>query len=361
MSTFRVNNGVVIDYTSEGWDEYKKWLDGTYSSLLYGWVDEGLAYSIIAVDGPFYRSFSINKVDAADFEAHYKTNTPKPIVPPTFADDFGHLEVTIAPPSGSRVDVVSLNWCDKTTWYESSEAVENEMLVDSGDGLTFNSANPNWIDITHGKLTGEDTLAGNGLVPVIKANGVDQTEDDPFGGDTHDFSIDYAAGTVTFHSAPATPVTASYHHENGSKWVIKPHAGKVLRLTMVEVQFSKDIIITDTLTFQAYGKVQFFAPHLTPDPYPVDTLIPIGEPTVYKTMMDYINEASGSYPEIPAMGGEVRGTGQPIQIYRWPYAERASTDLHSSLGMEIQITLHNDMAFGGECAVATFYGMSQNE
>lgn len=85
MSCFRINDGVVIDYTNEGWDEYKKWLDGTYALLLYAWVDEGLAYCIVATDGPFYRTCSINKSDAADFEANYKTTTPKPIIPRTTA------------------------------------------------------------------------------------------------------------------------------------------------------------------------------------------------------------------------------------------------------------------------------------
>lgn len=83
MSTFRINDGVVVDYTADGWAEFRKWLDGTYASLLYAWVDEGLAYNILATDGPFYRTCSINKLDAADFEANFKTSTPKPLVPRT--------------------------------------------------------------------------------------------------------------------------------------------------------------------------------------------------------------------------------------------------------------------------------------
>lgn len=278
----------------------------------------------------------------------------------------GKPRVQVDPPEGSRVDVVSPNWCDKTTWYANSVVVQDETLVDSGDGLTFNSANENWIDTTHGKLTDEDTLSAD-CVPVVKANSVEKTIDAPFGvGGDGDFSINYGTGSVTFHSAPALPVTASYRHQNGSEWTVKPKAGKCLRLTTVEVQFSRNAELKDTVIFQAYGFVEHFAPSLLdtatpPGPYPAGTLIPIGTATTYKTMMDYINDASGAFPEIPAMGGTPRGTSQPIQIFQWPYDKRASTDLCSATGMEIRISLESNQVFSGDFAVATFYGISEDE
>jgi len=73
MALFKINDGVVIDFTNDGWAEFKKWLDGTYARLRYTWVDEGLAYNIIALDGQVYRTCSINKTDATEFEAAYKT------------------------------------------------------------------------------------------------------------------------------------------------------------------------------------------------------------------------------------------------------------------------------------------------
>ena len=88
--------GLTIDYSEDGWAEYVKWLDGTYMSLLYAWVDEGLAYNIVATDGPFYRTFSINKADAADFEANYKDRANAPNLHGEFYDPrlirrFGNL------------------------------------------------------------------------------------------------------------------------------------------------------------------------------------------------------------------------------------------------------------------------------
>jgi len=72
MALFKINDGVVIDFTNDGWAEFKKWLDGTYARLRYTWVDEGLAYAIVAFDDRIYRTFSINKADATEFEATYK-------------------------------------------------------------------------------------------------------------------------------------------------------------------------------------------------------------------------------------------------------------------------------------------------
>jgi len=73
---FIIKDGAVIDYTSDGWAEYKKWLDGTYARLQYAWSDDGIAYTIVAVDGRFYRNLNLLKADAADFEANFKLYRP---------------------------------------------------------------------------------------------------------------------------------------------------------------------------------------------------------------------------------------------------------------------------------------------
>ena len=75
MANLRTTGAVTIDYSVDGWSAFKKWLDGTYASLHLAWVDEGSAYSIAAMDGNICRACSINKADAADFEANFKTTT----------------------------------------------------------------------------------------------------------------------------------------------------------------------------------------------------------------------------------------------------------------------------------------------
>lgn len=79
-------SGVIVDYSVDGWDEYKKWLDGTYSTLQYVWADEGEAYYIVAVDGDVSRVLSINKTDAGDFETNYKNKTPHQFRNPVSGD-----------------------------------------------------------------------------------------------------------------------------------------------------------------------------------------------------------------------------------------------------------------------------------
>jgi len=86
MPKLQITGGLVVDYSDDGWVEYVKWLDGTYAKLQFVWIDEGLAYSITAVDGEVYRTFSINKADATDFETNYKVLAPKQVKPPTSVD-----------------------------------------------------------------------------------------------------------------------------------------------------------------------------------------------------------------------------------------------------------------------------------
>lgn len=269
----------------------------------------------------------------------------------------------LSPPEATRLDLVSVNWCDRTTWYPSSELVTDEVFTNMGDNMSYTPAivRP-WIDMNHGKLTGERSLRPI-YSPIVKVNDLVKTEHSP-GVFNNDYGIDYNTGIIVFATAldPSDTVKVTYHYENGSSWVIKPKPGKKIRLAAVEVQFSEDVELTDTVLFQAHGLVDVFAPQYVPSPYPSGTLIPLGEPTAYQTMQDYVNEAAGSYPSVPKMGGDSwRGMSGPLHIFRWPYAERGTTDLISAAGMEIRVTLENNTPFGGSVAVATFYAITEDE
>lgn len=77
MSKLQIKDGIVLDYTDEGWAEYKKWLDGTYARIPFVFADNGFSYEIVAPDGGAYRTFSINKADASDFETNFKSQANK--------------------------------------------------------------------------------------------------------------------------------------------------------------------------------------------------------------------------------------------------------------------------------------------
>jgi hypothetical protein len=282
---------------------------------------------------------------------------------PAKIDSDGYLQTTIIAPSGQKVNYISVNWCDKCSWYEGSTEVTSETLTDSGNGLLFNSAHTHWIDMKHGRMTFEDAiLAANPgkWVVSVTSDGVAKTESTP-GTIDHDYQVDYDAGTITFNASQAgKTVVAHYWYAAGSQYTIKPRPGYKLTLMRVEVQFSQDIVLNDSAVFQAYGYVQVFAPQYCPTPYPLNTLIPLGTSYVYKSAADYMNESNGTYPIIPAFGGSGwRSSGQPVITLPWEYLSR--TEISSAAGMQIVVKMKDDVSHGGELATATFYTIESAE
>lgn len=258
-------------------------------------------------------------------------------------NSYGIQQMQQSVPEGSRLDVYSPNFCDKTTWYEESERVTAETLTDSGDGLTFNSAHTYWIDTTHGKIFGEANL--NPVYEVIiTVNDVEVDENSP--GDTDgDYTVNYNTGDVTFNSSQSgNTVKATYSYENGSRWTIQPASGKIVRLVSVELQYSDDVVLNDTVQFTIW---------VAGYPYRV---------IEYKTMMDFIIGAEGSYPIIKAVGGSGwRGAPRDINILRWPYDSRGATDLKYSWGMKCTVEGINDIVCDGSFLIISFFAVSENE
>lgn len=277
----------------------------------------------------------------------------------------GKSVVVTWPTEGNKTTIVSPNWCDPTTWISHAARVVDETATDSGDHTTYTLAHDKVIDVYHGKMSNEDYFkdgGGHSYRVVVKVNGTTKTEQDPHTGTGGDYTINYAAGSVTFLSAlqDGDTVTVTYHHATDSEFVLKPTSGKRLSLRRAEVQFSEDIGLTDSITFNAYGLVDVFAPQLVQNNVlPSGTMIPLGDPVVYKTMLDFINDANGAYPVIPAMGGNTwRGMSKAISIFGWDYA--AMTQLVSTYGMEIRIKLEHDTPLTGTVATATFYCLSED-
>ncbi len=157
----------------------------------------------------------------------------------------GALRVALQGRIGSDTTQVSHNLCDPTTWYTQSVEVDGEALVDSGDGLTWNSANAGWIDVTHGKVYNERALRP--VYPVkVYIDAVEATPRAPFADSGGDYVVDYAAGTVTFAADQSGKViTADYHHEAGSCWALEPTLGMKLIIEEAEAQFSDPCVWND--------------------------------------------------------------------------------------------------------------------
>ena len=293
-------------------------------------------------------------------------SVPTRVVAPTNSQGAPVVQTTWR--EGTATDFIMHNLCDKTTWYTDSARVEDEALSDSGDGLIWNSANTFWICVVCGRIPQEHRIQAT-YEAIIKVDSVVMTES-PQGTTDEDYQINYATGDVTFNATQAgNTVEATYSYAQTSVFYVTPTADHTLRLTAVEVQFTDDTDLKDSVRFDIEGYVHSFVPEATVDDvspnyttsFPTNFRIPLGSPTIYKTMMDFIAEAQRAYPMIPALGGTSwRGSLTPIYVMRWPYQEDATRDLVADKGMRVKISLENDIQFGGTAAIATLYAVSTN-
>jgi len=262
---------------------------------------------------------------------------------------------------GTEVIFATHDFADPTTWFGDSERVTDEVLVDSGDGYTFTSEHINWIDMTHGKVFDEDVHAEeveHNYSVIIKVDNVIVNQRLPFANSGGDYTVNYENGSITFvNSQSGKTVEASYSYENGSTWYMRPLPGKKLSIESAEAQFSVDTIINDTIQFGAFGLVNVFAPQLVDNPIPSGTLIPIAT-TRYKVLDQIIDEAIGSFPVIPPLGGAIRGNLQAR--YGFPFRYGSVRVLNSLAGMELRVFLEGKTPFDGERATATFYCSSED-
>lgn len=279
---------------------------------------------------------------------------------------------------GKEVIYATHNFCDPCTWYSESKRVTEQSLTDSGDGLTWTSPDSNWIDMTHGRVFDEEGIIEDQVIfnpgsphgyGVVIETSTDSgstwnlmTQREPFASSGGDYTVNYAAGTVTFTSSQAgNLVRASYSKSGSSAWVVRPLEDRVLTIEKAEIQFSANVTMTSTIVMEVYGTVDIFAPSLSDangGPVPAGTPIPI-ETAKYKTMAQIIDESVGSFPVFPALGGSARGTTDATHILQFHYG--AARLVFHSLGMFIRISTVGDNAFGGERATATFYLISKED
>lgn len=267
-----------------------------------------------------------------------------------------YVQVSMHPSEDPGTTLYSPNWCEPTTWYPASTRVVQEQLTNEGANVTY--VIPNWtdkmhiVDTYHGKITKEDYLKdadGHSYRVDVTVNDVSKTEQDPHVGTGGDFIVNYDMGRVTFLSSlqGSDVVKMTYHKVDrtagdgsASLWKVSPSPGKALEIVKVEVQFSADIDIKDSVVFQ---------PRAGGYPY--------GDALIYKTMWDFYNSANGCFPELPALGG-TGWRGVLHKVYSFPWMYQSVTRLDSSVLGEIDIYLQHDEPLGGENATATFYCLS---
>lgn len=243
-------------------------------------------------------------------------------------------KVSVYKPEGASTTIVTHDWTDPCTWYSQSTRVTGETLT-LDVGKTYDFANQNVIDLTHGRMYGENDITGYEL--KVYDNGVLKTEDT-------DYTMNYESGKVTFDVGYTVtgPVTADYSFESGSQWVLKPDAGKVLHIEHAEIQFAKNVSMTP-VSFEIW----VYNPADLPNKIMYQQI-------VYKNIKDVINAANLGQGFIPAMGI----LSQDILVFPFNYATVKS--LKDSDGAELRVRILNDTAYSGQWATSTFYVLSEN-
>lgn len=240
------------------------------------------------------------------------------------------LKVAPTKLEGSSSILVSHNFCDKTTWWNDSVEVETETLSDNGDHLTYNSAHTHWVDLEHGKVPYEDRIVDT-YKPVIYINDVAQTSG---------FSINYAAGTVTFESSQeGNTIKADYHYATNSTWVIKPDSGKILKIIGTCVRFTDNVAIGN-----GFVKFQLY---IAGNPY--------GDPTYYKNMDDFMKCAMGRIIRVEKFGA------MSNDVINIDFDYITSKDLKSSQYAEIRISLTDHTPITGTYGVVVANVISKSE
>ena len=270
--------------------------------------------------------------------------------------------------SGSKTQILGPNFCDKRTWYAASTRMSAQAMTDTGDGNTFALAvDATGVDVMHGRIVHERRIRST-YQPVVRINGVVAVEKDPH-DNAGDYTLDYDTMRVTFEDDQSgATVTMDYSKVGSSKWTLGPTPGKMLRLLGAELQFSTDASLRDTFLFQVRGDVAKY-PALAPywnangGPFPAGTMLPLGAPVAYQTVLDLVCEANLSYPVVPklASGGTWRDLQSDMMIFSWDYKEQATVDLSAGLGMDVEISLEHDVECGGTAAVITFYCLPEDE
>jgi hypothetical protein len=282
--------------------------------------------------------------------------------------------VAISSREGSEVIYATHDFCDQTTWYSESVRVVDDVATDDGAGTVWSLTHQHVIDMYHGHVLDEEALIveqqetdpgdPHGYVVTVKVDSAEQTMREPYAASGGDYEVNYHAGKITFFASRAgKTVEVSYSYAAASGWVMTPLPGKNLDIESSEAQFSDDLNMMDSIQFIVEGYVQVFAPQLwdgydPPGPLPTNTRIPLVTQT-YKRIDQFVDEALGSFPVVPAIGGATRGNLKAR--YGFPFRYGTVRRLIHSYGMRLVCRLVHDTPYTGERATATFYCTSNAE
>lgn len=271
--------------------------------------------------------------------------------------DDGAIKVVVVGRQGDEAVMATHNFADSTTWFTESEQVVSGVLTQGDEnGKIWRHAQSNWIDLSHGKYWGEDNLVTREQYTVqVWVDDELKVQISNFADvlSEGDYVVNYKKGEIrTRESWAGKTVKASFSYAQGSGWCIAPKAGDIIVIEDAEAQFSSDVEINDSIVFTVKGYAAVFAPDYVALGYlqPYDKVELKRES--YKTFHQMIDDARGAYPHIPPVGGP---RGMASQITGFPFRYSTTRELVGDAGIELWVSLENDLEFGGERVTATFY------
>lgn len=244
--------------------------------------------------------------------------------------------VPITKPIGDSESVVSHDFTDKTSWYHDSVRETGVTLTGTGTGPYQHGSNTHWIDLQSGLIPKEDSFSGPYLAKIYD-NGVEVTSG---------FTINYAAGAVTFDSAPTGPVTADYSRATTSTWKLTPEAGQKIVIEHAELDFSVDVQMA-TVHFDMWVANPLFDPQSPTDPDD-ETFVPgVSSGNPFRFL--YSRVTYKNYKDIQKIANEVQVCpalhGQTADVLRAVFDYGKAIPLRDSIKGELRIRIDNDTPF----------------
>lgn len=273
--------------------------------------------------------------------------------------DDNELQVVVNPSPGSEKNFYLPNMCSRKCWWSSADKQTQAALTTDGERTAWNDASHvDWIDVMHGFIKQEENLKAVGEAcedypPVIEtsedgsAPWTARVED---GQDTYDYFINYDTGVVTFNTAlPANwQVRATFYKAKAQyEFLITPGTGKRLKIVRA--------VIFASLDFEFAGDI-YYSVRVGGNQVGAD---------IYKTAYDFIEGAMGGIIEVPLVGGTIalgqnyRGMHHAMLMVEMRNLKY--TELRSSYGMDLRITMPTGVKWGGTRVTSAFTCESVDE
>lgn len=285
-----------------------------------------------------------------------------PINSPPVQED-GIPMIASAPRKGSDWVIGTHNFSDKCSWFQDSVRVTGEVLQNSGDGYTFNSANSIWLDMTSGRQHNEafwieKQMSDNpnnphGYQVHIYVNGVEVAKRDPFETTGGDYEIIWESGKVVFFSNQhGNTITADYSYPTTSYFHVGTRdLGKKLIVEDAEANISLDAVLNDEIVYSwwVFDGYNWYE---------------LGSYS-YARASQITTEARGAYPIFKAIGSSEADRALPLPEFRRKcrgmYSDCQSvsfsyiTARQCPPGFELRLYTRHHRELGGDHVSITLY------